>query len=343
MQIDPSTISAYANRGELVRQAAQGQRTQRQFGANVLNRTQSALNFRSFLDRVQLSVQARAAKYAANVSETVTPSPTKTDAGDPTPTLPPVVTTNPALSATPTTPNYTKPQPAATPGQVIQPTETQILGNDKNTLQQTADVVGGSAVARPPREHHDEGGATRMPYSVLQEQLFSAFGTSSGDEGFRADLDLDGDGTIGLNDLNALNFAEHARVQGHDHNHHEHDGEHFDDAHEIEHDDHHAGAKPPATLPPVIESQPKPDAVQVTDTKHDLTATETVVGLNDAIDKAPAPEPEAATVLPKSVLQEQLFAAFGAMDGDKAYNATLDFDGDGIIGLNDLNHLLAQE
>ena len=83
--------------------------------------------------------------------------------------------------------------------------------------------------------------------------------------------------------------------------------------------------------------------MQVTDTKHDLTATETVVGLNDAIAKAPAPEPEAATVLPKSVLQEQLFAAFGAMDGDKAYNATLDFDGDGIIGLNDLNHLLAQE
>lgn len=332
MHINASQTSDHANRSDLIRQLAGTQRSQRQFGAHVLNRTPQSHSFRSLLDRVSLSVQARAAKQTSSATQTV--SPAATPAGEAPTTLPPV-TPNTSLSATVDKPTYTKPKPtASTPASVPQPTVPEIVGEDKHGLGKTEDVVGGSSVARGPREVDDAGETTRLPHAVLQEQLFAAFGATSGDDRFNAALDLDGDGTIGLNDLNHLNFRGHERPVPS-----EVRPEELTGSDEV--DRGASGPKPDVTLPPVVVPPPKPDAALI-DGKHDLSASETLVGSTDAINRGPRPEPGAAVALPKSVVQEQLFAAFGAIDGDASFNAALDFDGDGMIGLNDLNHLLSQ-
>jgi len=151
------------------------------------------------------------------------------------------------------------------------------------------------------------------------QTLLKLFGTSVGDDGFLAQFDLDGNGTIDLDDLNAMLI-------------------------------HISQGQDTVSTPPNQFTQADIDLLmeafgaQIGDEAYnealDLDG-DGIIGLNDLnLMLLNLSETQSAPENPAVSAVDLLTAAFGLNKGDEGYIAELDLNGDGTIDLNDLNELL---
>jgi hypothetical protein len=209
MQIDASTIAATTSRTDLIRAAASANRSHRTFNAQVLGqgaRAQS-LSFKSTLDRVSLSAEAKApatASHAATVGAGSTATPTQHAKPESAPLAKPA--TLESMSSTYATYAKPKPVPETLPpvtGATPRPSK-EVTGDTTFDVSAATGVIGGQAETTASKAIAES--ETSLPASVVMEQILSAFGAIEGDESYEARLDFDGDGLIGLSDLNRVLF-----------------------------------------------------------------------------------------------------------------------------------------
>jgi len=152
------------------------------------------------------------------------------------------------------------------------------------------------------------------------QTLLKLFGTSVGDDGFLAQFDLDGNGTIDLDDLDAML-------------------------------NHIAQGQQAASTPQSQFTQADIDLLlaafgaQVGDEAYDEALDlngDGIIGLDDLdMMLANFTNPQNGPESPAGSAIDQLMAAFGLNKGDDGFVAELDLNGDGTIDLNDLDALLS--
>lgn len=157
------------------------------------------------------------------------------------------------------------------------------------------------------------------------DTLLKLFGSSQGDGDYMSRFDLDNNGTIDLNDLNAM-LSQIAQSQ------------------------QPVEPESPTEEPPAQYTQEDLDLLhaafgaQVGDENYsdalDLDG-DGIIGLDDLnlMLTNLSQSPEAQNPTPSTV--DQLIAAFGTSQGDDAFVAELDLNGDGTLNLDDLNALLS--
>ncbi len=306
MQIDASSVAAGTTRNDLIRAAASATRTQRTFDVQVLGKDgrAQAFSFRSIIDRVSFSAEA-------------------------------------LTSASKSAPSTTSGTEIAAP--VEAPANIPIA--PPGAARHLSSIDTATLLTRPGKT---PAGATTLP-PVVNDHDHS-------DDDHEKDHDLDN--TFEVDDDHAGaptpapetmppvidddDHSGHGRGHDHDHGRGRGRGRHHGTDREFRvEDDHRSGPPAGPTLPPVTGNPSLQDEIE-TESKADPFKTHEVLG-GPVVGRTPEPEIAPEQDLPFSVVQEQMMSAFGAIDGDDSFLSALDFDGDGVIGLNDLNTLLFQQ
>lgn len=165
-------------------------------------------------------------------------------------------------------------------------------------------------VAQLSRSAAQESSTPPPSPDTLVASVLKAFGSRSGDDGFNASLDINGDGVINFADLNAALAGQNAPPQ--------------------------TGGPSPIEQP---ANAPTPQALDADNAGEIAPAQGEQPGAPSAPAQADdADEPRVYTN--KDI--ELVLGAFGAGADDERFDPELDFDGDGQIGFPDLNELLAR-
>ncbi|MBX3352518.1 MAG: hypothetical protein KF684_06250 [Phycisphaeraceae bacterium] len=144
----------------------------------------------------------------------------------------------------------------------------------------------------------------------LVASVLKSIGARAGEDGYNAALDVNGDGVINFADLNAA-------ISG-------------------------AGAPPQTGGPSPIESPAGAPTAQGlgADASDDIAPTNSDA-IGAPVPSTPAPSNDEPRVYTADDIELAL-GAFGAVDGDDAFDTDFDFDGDGRISFGDLNELLSR-
>lgn len=184
--------------------------------------------------------------------------------------------------------------------------------------KQAASLAQGTATASPVPVTADPVGTVKFTQDDIQN-LLKLFGSSAGDDGFNAQFDLDGSGTIDLDDLDAM-LVQMSQTK--------------------------AAASPPqsqftqADIDLLLEAFGAQIGDDAYDESLDLDG-DGMIGLDDLDTMlVNLSQPQDAPENPAGSTLDQLTAAFGLNEGDDGFVAELDLNGDGTIDLNDLDELL---
>jgi hypothetical protein len=187
--------------------------------------------------------------------------------------------------------------------------------SDARTIVDTVELTDAKPAAQVSRTDAQstpplaQGGSPVDPLAGI----LKAFGQRSTDAGFDSALDVNGDGVINFADLNATLTKLNAQGE----------------------------SDPPTGGPLPVEPDP------LAANPATLNADEGDV-IEEAADDAevgapttPAGEDEEGPAVFTAEDLDRALGAFGASEGDDAFNSAYDFDNDGVINFGDLNTLLA--